>query len=614
MRLSLGAALLVLAVAASFAAAQVPRDPLANPLPAVSSATSASGSQEPAPFVTKQNDLEIPFNVRTGTSADSQPSSVRVFISWDRGKSWHFYDERKPDDARFRFRAKQDGEFWFATQTLDRSGRPDSAEPRKPQLRLIVDTQRPKLLVQAHVTASGGVNLSWSAADATLLASTLKLEYQDAAGSGGPWQSIEARAPPGSTTTNHGQTTFQPLSASHTINLRAEIGDSAGNVAYYSQRVALSPPKPKETGGLSHDPSATPWPSNPSPVNSSLPMNTPGSQIAADPASSKPMPRERSPKEQVQIPGAASEVMTGPGRLASSPSNVDTLPALTSPSTPIDALTAPQQEAPLPPPPTSVEPLPMQPAPASEPALSPPMEVMPTPPLAGNAEPLDPTTSQHPRLTNSRRFSLEYDLESIGPEGVAAVELWGTNDGGQKWTKWGTDPDRVSPFDVEVSREAVYGFKIVVVGKNGLATTTPQSGDTADIWVSVDLTRPTAKLTGAVYGQGAAAGKLDIRWQAEDANLGSRPITLAICDRPDGRYTTIASGLPNTGEYFWEYDPRSPRQIYLRLEVRDEAGNVTIDQLREPIKVEGLEPKGQIRGFRPAGQNNRGSFRSPLVR
>ncbi|MBW8886084.1 MAG: hypothetical protein JF612_15210, partial [Planctomycetia bacterium] len=165
-----------------------------------------------------------------------------------------------------------------------------------------------------------------------------------------------------------------------------------------------------------------------------------------------------------------------------------------------------------------------------------------------------------------------------------------------------------------VSREAVYGFRIVVVGKNGLATSAPQTGDAADIWVSVDLTRPTAKLTGAVYGQGAAAGKLDIRWQADDTNLGTRPVTLSICDRPDGRFTPIATGLPNTGEYFWEYDPRSPRQIYLRLEVRDDAGNVAIDQLTEPIKVEGLEPKGQIRGFKPAGDNNRGSFRSPLFR
>src|SRR6478672_11944331 len=99
---------------------------------------------------------------------------------------------------------------------------------------------------------------------------------------------------------------------------------------------------------------------------------------------------------------------------------------------------------------------------------------MPAPPPS---EPVEPPTPQRPRLTNSRRFSLEYDIQSVGPEGVAAVELWGTNDSGRTWSKWGTDPDKASPFDVEVSREAVYGFRIVIVGKNGLATSAPQSGD-----------------------------------------------------------------------------------------------------------------------------------------
>src|SRR5262249_20097770 len=152
-------------------------------------------------------------------------------------------------------------------------------------------------------------------------------------------------------------------------------------------------------------------------------------------------------------------------------------------------------------------------------------------------------------------------------------------------------------FDVEVNHEAVYGFRIVVVGKNGLATSTPQPGDAADIWVGVDMTRPRAKLTGAIYGQGEAAGKRDISLPGEGVKLGSGRITLSISDRPDGRFAPIAQAIPNTGHFLWEYDPRSPRQIFLRLEARDDAGNIAIEQLTEPIKVEGLEPKAQIRGF-----------------
>src|SRR5215510_4508300 len=161
-------------IAAGPAVAQIPRDPLAASSPASQSSAAANQRPPSAPFVTKQAEVEIPFTVRPGATAETQPASVRIFVSWDTGKTWHFYEERRPEDARFRFRARQDGEFWFATQTIDRSGRPDSPEPRSPQLRLVIDTQRPQLLVQASVDSSGNVSLSWSATDANLVPTSLK--------------------------------------------------------------------------------------------------------------------------------------------------------------------------------------------------------------------------------------------------------------------------------------------------------------------------------------------------------------------------------------------------------------------------------------------------------
>src|SRR5262245_19121206 len=95
--------------AASFAAAQIPRDPVPsspNAMPPAA-ALPAAIQQQPGIYVTKQTEVDIPFSVRPGL-AENQPANVRVFVSWDKGKSWHFYDERKPEDVRFRFRAKQD--------------------------------------------------------------------------------------------------------------------------------------------------------------------------------------------------------------------------------------------------------------------------------------------------------------------------------------------------------------------------------------------------------------------------------------------------------------------------------------------------------------------------
>jgi hypothetical protein len=594
---------------AAIAHAQIPRDPVpstpnaAVPITVPSAANPQTATQQQTGvYVTKQTEVEIPFSLRTGGAAESQPASVRVFVSWDKGKSWHFYDERKPEDTRFRFRAKQDGEFWFATQVMDRAGKPASSEPRSPQLRLIVDTQRPQLLIHTNVDSSGQVNLSWSAADATLRPASLKMEYQDASGTGGPWEMVNVGVAPSNTVTATGQTSFLPATSSRTINLRAEITDAAGNMAYFSQRVSLVPAKSKESGGLTYspppDPSAVPW------ANGKAPAATvgvaPESAIAA-------APKLEPVEESVRIPNANEEpAAAGPGRLASTRVAEERLP---EPEPAIQRLpTSDSSDIHGP-----AEPMPAPPMPAA-PEIAPlPPSVMEQMPMPQPAEQIDAPTAARPRLTNTRRFSLDYDIQSVGPEGVSAVELWGTNDGGRSWSKWGTDPDHTSPFDVEVNHEAAYGFRIVVVGKNGLATSTPQAGDAADIWVGVDLTRPQAKLTGAAYGQGEAAGKLDITWQADDPNLGSRPVTLSIGDRPDGRFTPIATAIPNTGHFLWEYDPRSPRRIYLRLEVRDDAGNIGIDQLTEPIKVEGLEPKAQIRGITPVPAG-RGAFRTPLFR
>jgi hypothetical protein len=591
----------VLGLWTAAATAQIPRDPVpSTPNSAVPSAapsnsnTPAAVQQQAGVYVTKQTEVDIPFSVRQGTTAESQPASVRVFVSWDKGKSWHFYDERKPEDARFRFRAKQNGEFWFATQVIDRAGKPASSEPRSPQLRLIVDTQRPQLLMHTNVAASGQVNLSWSAADATLRPESLKIEYQDASGNGGPWEMINVGVAPNNTVTATGQTSFLPATSSRTINLRAEITDAAGNMAYFSQRLSLVPPKSDKSSGLAYsppsDPSAVPWPTGKAP-----PSAVAGGTESAIAVSPKLEPRE----EPVRIPDANEDsIVNGPGRLASTRAVEERLP---DPEPVIQRLPVPE--------PSSV-PTPMEPAPDIAPLPPHGLEQMPTP---QPAEQIEAPTAERPRLTNTRRFSLDYDIQSVGPEGVSAVELWGTNDGGRTWSKWGVDPDNTSPFDVEVNHEAVYGFRIVVAGRNGLATSTPQPGDAADIWVGVDLTRPQAKITGAAYGQGEAAGKLDISWQADDPNLSTRPVTLSIGDRADGRFTPIASAIPNTGHFLWEYDPRSPRQIYLRLEVRDDAGNVGIDQLTEPIKVEGLEPKAQIRGLTPVPAG-RGAFRAPLFR
>ncbi|HBE64564.1 MAG TPA: hypothetical protein DDX19_17825 [Rhodopirellula baltica] len=202
------------------------------------------------------------------------------------------------------------------------------------------------------------------------------------------------------------------------------------------------------------------------------------------------------------------------------------------------------------------------------------------------------------RHSDSNRFSLDFEIEAIGGRGVEAIELYGTTDGGITWNRWGTDPDKASPFDIETNGEGIFGFQIVVVAANGLTSPRPLSGDAPDIVVVVDQTEPEVSITGARYGEADRAGSLVIAYRCQDQYLMSRPITLSFSDTPEGPWTTIAAGLRNLGDYVWPADPQLPRQIYLRIDATDQAGNVGSYVLDQPVDTRGLAPRARIRAFR----------------
>lgn len=201
------------------------------------------------------------------------------------------------------------------------------------------------------------------------------------------------------------------------------------------------------------------------------------------------------------------------------------------------------------------------------------------------------------RFSDSEKFSLEYELQAVGSLGAEAVELYGSADNGRTWDFWGKDPDRKSPFDIEVREEGVFSFRIVVVGRNGLASPRPMRDEAPDIVVVVDKTAPEVRVTGAQYGEGDRTGALVIRYDCKDEHLTKRPITLSFSDSVSGPWTTIAGGLRNDGDYVWPADPQLPRQLYLRIDATDQSGNVGTYVLDQPIDARGLAPRARIRGF-----------------
>jgi hypothetical protein len=96
----------------------------------------------------------------------------------------------------------------------------------------------------------------------------------------------------------------------------------------------------------------------------------------------------------------------------------------------------------------------------------------------------------------------------------------------------------------------------------------------------------TGRITSCQQGLGSDANKLTITWEVDDnARLAPQPITLCLSETLGGPWTTIASGLENTGRYTWTSQNRLPPRIFLRLEIRDEAGNIRPYETREPVAL-----------------------------
>ena len=529
------------------------------------------------PWVSRQTTFNIPFTVDLSRG---MPREVQLFVSQDTGKTWHFYGRQVPTAKSFPFRAAGDGEFWFASRTIDPQRAVPPVEQLRPELHVQVDTQQPQLEFSAIAGSAGEITTAWKVTDTTLDPNSLKIEYQ--ASPDTAWRSVaidpsKLRNTPGSLA---GEMMWYPEGNSADVTVRAEVLDGAGNKSVVNRQVALSQPASRsisnaDSSGQSTTPVAqirqTPTPNHTTQWSSTSSFK-PTVGGTAWPTDNKLRPdalpnttaAPGSQTEQPAVTGATEAEHPYNSRFVDAATGRYGPGSMTGPAA--TAITAESQ---------TNEQTNRQPTRSSLPS------------------------GERARMTNSLHFQLDYELDSVGPEGVDEVQLWGSTDYGQTWVRWSLDEDLRSPLDVQVEREAIYGFRVVIVGRNGLATPAPHTGDLADIWVGVDTTRPAARITSAIYGEGVHAGELDIRWEVVDASLGDRAITLLFSDQPAGPWTTIGAGLPNTKQYYWSVDPNTPRKIYLRLEVRDEAGNTTAHQLVEPISTTGLVPKAYIRSVRP---------------
>lgn len=550
--------------------------------PSVAQSVRAVGTNDDDVVHWPRLDFVIPFNVDATGQA---PREIQLEFSENGGKSWTLYSSGDVRTKQFHFQAKADGEYQFRLKTLDSQGRRFD-NPGEP-LRVVVDATKPEANLRIDIDQRGEMQAEFDIADAALDTSSIQLAYQTETIS--QWREIPVELSPGrSPSAWLGSGTWSIPSGTRQLVVRLTAKDKAGNLIEITRlpqlpRSAAANRSLQMASGKTQDARNTNRTTTNAPIGSGLPE----------------LPLESLPR--VEVLGAPR--LENTDRVASRENlsankNVERTSKL-----PVRALSDEEFEQLKSQTPVSLT------AKRTERSLLLKEDSTPSATPSASLE-IEPKATRIPgqstfhrdikRLySNSKAFSLDYNIDNDPDAPIAIVELWGTSDEGQTWQLWGQDPDRSSPFDIEVETEGLFGFRMVIVGTNGLASNRPRNGDNADAWIHVDVELPQAKIVSALYGKGKESGSMIIEYRATDEFFPDRPITISYSQTPTGPWSTIASGVRNNGRYVWPADPSLPTSIYLRIEAHDAAGNVCVNQLDLPVDVEGIAPRGRIQGFRP---------------
>jgi hypothetical protein len=467
--------------------------------------------------------FQIPIRIEPSRHAEIQ--TLVLWISRDEGQSWQIYGESTPDKESFSFIADRDGSYWFTVQVVTKKGDREPSNPAQAPvgLKTVVDTQKPEVRLNAE-RHGDEVALNWEVIEANPDPATLKIEYRTVDMPAEQWVAVPATPLPG-------QSRLAFKGSPSAMAVRLQMLDVCGNLGRNEVQVpAANGPRPVSLERTE-------------PVTSIVPPDAVGEKIPT-------------PHDVPHYPGPLSEEPHGtPIAQGAAPSSTGTggIPTPTSTVAP-------------------------QPSPSMS-ATMPPVQII-----------------------NKRQVKLDFQVGKFGPSGVGSVDVYVTMDDGHTWEKSEIDRSAILPGTTDVRsgqplhgsvmvqlnkpEPAIYGFYLVVKSRAGLGKPAPRPGAAPQVRVEVDTTMPEAEL----YKPQPDPNQQDtlmLSWKASDRNLAPNPVTLEWAEHKEGPWTFIQSPeLPNTGKLTWHVSDNMPYQVYLRLTVRDQAGNSAVAETREPVVID----------------------------
>ncbi|MCI0378126.1 MAG: hypothetical protein L0215_10990, partial [Gemmataceae bacterium] len=189
---------------------------------------------------------------------------------------------------------------------------------------------------------------------------------------------------------------------------------------------------------------------------------------------------------------------------------------------------------------------------------------------------------------NSTRVGIDYNVKRIGPSGLGKLEIWITPDHGKSWKRLEGVKDQGNRAEVELPGEGPFGLRLVATNGNGFGGKTPVAGEAPSVLFEVDMTAPAIHLL--ELDPVSKNSTVDIRWKVSERNLGGDCVTLSYASQRGGPWHVLATRLKNDGLHTWTLPRDLPQQVFVRLEVRDLAGNVARTETTNPLTLDFTEP------------------------
>jgi hypothetical protein len=566
------------------------------------STVNLAGAEGPDAAPTKQpvtksylNKHTIQLPILIEERARSLVQEIHLYTKDQPSAPWMLRDKVGASQTSFTFKAPRDGEYWFTMVTVDNRGQrfPADVTKEEPGLIVVVDTQKPNAEVRNLGDSPDGLLVQCDLRDANLDPVKTKFQYQTA---DMVYRNLEA-------TPGRPNTFCIPAQANITGQVRVHAVDMAGNatVAELDVKNLATMPVARKAGSVqqtSHEDNAsesTVTKTEPKPTQTTAgpslapdraaPAKVPQSVIAGpslEPAPAKmPMASDVVPtKGTAPAPTHLPPVVEADPRMTTEPplsANSAKEPVTARAQTPEQA---PARTVKTPPNPPRTVDVPVVKTTAKRTAIPAKREGAPV----------------QRRLVNTAHVALEYQIEQAGASGVGKVEVWITRDRGQSWQKLCEDADRKSPADIDLPGDGLYGVSMVVSNGRGFGASPPAAGDTPDSWVEVDTAKPVAEILG-VRNRPEEGPVIHITWTSHDKNLAVDPVELYYAASRQGPWHPIAKGLKAEGQYDWSFPTEAGAQAYIRLVVRDQAGNVAISEMTQPVVLDDMSrPRARIAG------------------